>query len=70
MLKLLMIEKCEELECKFKLLEAYHNQNMENIQQYNEQLFGTRNHQTIDSLEEKANVLERQYGLNLHSMLS
>lgn len=35
----LMIEKCEEVICKFKLLQAYHKQDRKNIEFYNQSLF-------------------------------
>lgn len=35
----LMIEKCEEVLCKFKLLQAYHHQDRKNIEFYNQSLF-------------------------------
>jgi hypothetical protein len=35
----LMIEKCEELECKFRLLQAYYKQDLDAIANLNKQLF-------------------------------
>ena len=69
MLQEMMIQKCEELECKFKLLQAYHKQDLELIQQYNERLFGPLQSQDIASLQIKADRLEQLHKIDIASLL-
>ena len=65
----MMIQKCEELECKFKLLQAYHAQDLDLIQQYNEQLFGPLQHQDITSWKTKAKRLESLHQISISSLI-
>lgn len=64
----LMIEKCEEVESKFLLLQAYHDQNRENIDFYNKKLFWNIQHHSIQNIGFDA--LETKYKLDQTAILT
>lgn len=67
-LKSLMIEKCDELESKFKLIQAYHEQNLSMILTYNEQLFGPL--QDFGDIKPKQyNLLDHAYKVHIETVL-
>lgn len=66
-LQKLMIDKCDELQCKFKLLEAYHRQDLWEIARLNKELFGS----IVDIAHFKSDfdALEKAFHIDYHSLL-
>lgn len=67
-LKSVMIEKCNELLCKFQLLQAYHDQDLEKIASYNQQLFGHFQDFSQSCINYKQ--IESDYSIHFESLLS
>ncbi len=67
-LKDLMVRKCEELEVKFQLLQAYYKQDADMIEKYNIELFWPLHEENIIWYKKKVKQLEANYALTLSSL--
>ena len=65
-IKQLMLDKCDEILCKFDLLQAYHDQDYDAILTLNTQLFGTiKNYTTLPT---DYAALEKRFWLSYQSL--
>jgi hypothetical protein len=65
-IKQLMLEKCDEILCKFNLLQAYHDQDYDIILALNTQLFGKL--QDYTTLPINYFTLEKRFWLSYQSI--